>query len=356
VAVSDPNHGQVMRRIEMVAVPTMPIEGAVKTNGGSYSFPYIDSYNSANGAYPGQSCATTPSCTTYADARNGNVVDGSSTFNGTVYGDVTTNGGNAGKNTVSGVVDNNVPVATVSNLPIPPYSGVWETQHSGDITPPAVTIVSRDSSQVGNNQQQTTFWYTYANLGSVTIDAAPALTGSPAVPAGGVVETNVNVVVSGNVTGSITVNRGVKLKVYFSGNASGKADSYDNNNIDTAAANKAYLPTYTDNGVGATPRYTLSGYNLSTNESPADHMWFIGEGVGAAQDITLGSGGPATEKFVWYAPNANFTVNGNPDFIGAMVVKSFTGNGNNTMHFDKQLLNAGVPQDYRIASYVEDIR
>jgi hypothetical protein len=353
VLVTDANHGQVMRRVELVTVPVMPIEGAVKTNGGTYNFPYIDSYNSANGAYPGSSCATTPSCTTYADARNGNVVDGSSTFSGTVYGDVTTNGGNAGKGSVSGVIDNNVPVAPVSNLPVPTH-GAYEAQNSGSITAPAVTVASRDATQPSNNQQQTTFWYHYSNLGSVTISPAAALTGSPAVPASGVIETNVNIVVDSNVTGSITVNRGVKLKVYFSGDASGKADSYDNNNVDTAAANKAYTPTYTDNGAGATPRYTLSGYSLSTNSSPADHMWFIGEG--ASQDITLGSGGPATEYFVWYAPNANFTVNGNPDFAGAMVVKSFTGNGNNTMHFDKQLLTAGAPQDYRVASYVEDIR
>ncbi|MEY2508163.1 MAG: hypothetical protein QOH01_2492 [Verrucomicrobiota bacterium] len=353
VAVSDPNHGQVTRRVELVAVPMMPIEGAVKTLGGNYSFPYIDSFNSANGAYPGQSCATTPTCTTYADARNGNVVDGGSSFNGTVYGDVTTNGGNADKNHVSGVIDNNVPVAPVSNLPVPAH-GAYEAQNSGDITAPAVTVASRDATQPANNQQQTTFWYHYSNLGNVDINPAAALTGSPAVPAGGVVETNVNIVVDSDVTGKIAVKRGVKLKVYFSGNASGKADSYDNTNVDTAAANKAYVPTYTDNGVAANPRYTLSGYTLSTNNSPSDHMWFIGEGTN--QDVTLGSGSPATEQFVWYTPNANFTVNGNPDFIGAMVVKSFTGNGNNTMHFDKQLLTAGIPQDYRIASYIEDVR
>jgi hypothetical protein len=353
VAVSDPNHGQVMRRVELVAVPMMPIEGAVKTLGGNYSFPYIDSFNSANGGYPGQACAITPTCPTYADARNGNVVDGGSSFNGKVYGDVTTNGGNADKDHVSGVIDNNVPVAPVSNLPVPSH-GAYEAQNSGDITAPAVTVASRDATKPTNNQQQTTFWYHYSNLGDVTISPATALTGSPAVPAGGVVETNVNIVVDGNVTGKITVSRGVMLKVYFSGNGSGKADSYDNDNVDTAAANKAYLPTYTDNGVAATPRYTLSGYTLSTNNSPADHMWFIGEGTN--QDVTLGSGGPQTEQFVWYTPNANFTVNGNPDFIGAMVVKSFTGNGNNTMHFDKQLLTAGIPQDYRIASYIEDVR
>ena len=357
VAVSDPNHGQVMRRIELVAVPMMPIEGAVKTLGGNYGFPYIDSYNSANGAYPGSDCAKLATCSPaqYADSRNGNVVDGGSTFNGTVYGDVTTNGGNADKSHVSGVIDNNVPVAPVSNLPIPSYGGTFESQHSDDINAPAVTVAARDASQPTNNQQQTTFWYTYSDLGDVTINPAPALSGSsPAVPAGGVVETNVNIVVSGDVKGNITVNRGVKLKVYFSGNASGKANSYDNNNVDTAAANKAYVPAYTDNGVGATPRYTLASYNLSTNNSRADHMWFIGEGTN--QTITLGSGSPDTEYFVWYAPNADMSVNGNPDFVGALVIKSFTGTGNNTMHFDKQLLNAGIPTDYRIASYIEDIR
>jgi hypothetical protein len=282
------------------------------------------------------------------------VVDGSPNFNGTVYGDVTTSGGNAGKNNVSGVVDNNVPVAPVPNLS-PPAHFAYESQNSGDITAPTVTVASKDATQPNNNQLVTTFWYHYSNLGNVTINPVPNPTPpSSAVPAGGVIETSVNIVVDGDVTGKINVARGVKLKVYFSGDASGKADSYDNDNVDTAAANKAYAPTYTDNGAAASPRYTLSGYGLSTNNSPADHMWFIGQG--ASQTITLGSGGPATEQFVWYAPNADFTVNGNPDFIGAMVVKSFTGNGNNTMHFDKELLNGGTPLDYRIASYVEDIR
>jgi hypothetical protein len=33
-----------------------------------------------------------------------------------------------------------------------------------------------------------------------------------------------------------------------------------------------------------------------------------------------------------------------------------TGNVNNSLHFDKALLNAGTPLDYRIASYIEDVR
>jgi hypothetical protein len=81
----------------------------------------------------------------------------------------------------------------------------------------------------------------------------------------------------------------------------------------------------------------------------------MGEGA-APKTITLGSGKPQATYVVWYAPDYDFTVNGNPDFVGAFVVKSMTGNGNNTLHFDKALLTAGDPKDYRIASYVEDIR
>lgn len=401
VAVSDPNHGQVMRRIEMVAVPVMPIEGAVKTNGGGYNFPYIDSYNSANGSYPGQSCATTPTCATYADARNGNVVDGSPYFNGTVYGDVTTNGGNAGKNTVSGVIDNNVPVAPVNNWPEPNLFPSVTTAPS-TLTPPAQEIAPAGNTPVDSRQQRT-FYYHYSSLGSITINPAPALDSTGL--SGGVVETYVHIKVDGDVTANtITVGKGVFAKIYFHGNVDAKANTFDNNNVEplagimlprTATVTLSSASTtmtssdvsFTASDVGkqvrgigipsgttiasvvnsstvtlsATPSYngtqsavTLGGYTGSTNTSAADHFWMIGEG--SNQSITLGSGSPQTTYVVWYAPNADFTVNGNPDFVGAFVVKSMTGNGNNTLHFDKALLNAGSPLDYRIASYIEDIR
>ena len=401
VAVSDPNHGQVMRRIEMVAVPMMPIEGAVKTNGGSYNFPTIDSYNSANGAYPGESCAKTPTCTTYADARNGNVVDGSPNFNGTVYGDVTTNGGNASKNTVTGVIDNNVPVAPVAKWPEPPSFPVT-TAAPSTLTPPAQEIAPTGSTVVDSRQQRT-FYYHFSSLGSITINPAPALDSTGL--GGGVVETYVNIKVDGEVTAdTITVGKGVFAKIYFHGNVSAKANTFDNSNVEplsnimlprtgtmTLSSSSTTMTstdtTFTASDVGkqvrgtgipsgttivsvvnpstvtlsATPSYngtqssvTLGGYTVSTNTSAADHFWMIGEGD--SQTITLGSGSPQTTYVVWYAPNADFTVNGNPDFVGAFVVKSMTGNGNNTLHFDKALLNAGSPLDYRIASYVEDIR
>jgi hypothetical protein len=415
VAVSDPNHGQVMRRIEMVVVPVMPIEGAVKTNGGSYNFPIIDSYNSANGGYPfGQNCATTPTCPTYADARNGNVVDGSPNFNGTVYGDVTTNGGNAGKNSVTGVIDNNVPVASIAPWPMPVGFPATASSAPSTLTLPS-QVAQPSPAPAGadvDSRQQRVFYYHYTSLGGITINP-PTTLDAAGLPAGGNVEATVHILVDGNVTGDITVSQGVFAKVYFYGNASGKADSYDNKNVDGPGNNNSYLPpagttatltngstTITSSdanfvasdvgkvvrGVGIVPGTTItavtnattatmsnaaipvqngtkditlsartSSWTMTTNTSIADHFWMLGEGAGP-NTISLGSGKPQTTYVVWYAPNYDFSVNGNPDFAGAFVVKSMTGNGNNTLHFDKALLNAGSPSDYRIASYVEDIR
>ncbi len=40
-----------------------------------------------------------------------------------------------------------------------------------------------------------------------------------------------------------------------------------------------------------------------------------------------------------------------------MVCKNFSGNGNTSFHFGKALRGtAGPPVDYRIASYIEDVR
>ena len=41
---------------------------------------------------------------------------------------------------------------------------------------------------------------------------------------------------------------------------------------------------------------------------------------------------------------------------GSIVAKSYSGNGNTLLHYDRALDNVGEPVDYRIASYVEDIR
>jgi hypothetical protein len=47
---------------------------------------------------------------------------------------------------------------------------------------------------------------------------------------------------------------------------------------------------------------------------------------------------------------------GNPDVTGAIVCKTFYGNGDTTWHYDRALAAEGERIDYRIASYVEDMR
>ena len=57
-----------------------------------------------------------------------------------------------------------------------------------------------------------------------------------------------------------------------------------------------------------------------------------------------------------YAPNGDISLTGNPDWYGAIVAHSFTGNGNTGFHYDKEIVGVGTATDYQVASYVEDIR
>ena len=79
---------------------------------------------------------------------------------------------------------------------------------------------------------------------------------------------------------------------------------------------------------------------------------------GIQQTIDLDSGGGSNAGFsaIFYAPSANFTINGAPDITGAIVCKNFYSNGNVHWHYDRRLDTEGVAVDYRIVSYVEDIR
>jgi len=76
------------------------------------------------------------------------------------------------------------------------------------------------------------------------------------------------------------------------------------------------------------------------------------------QTINLNSGGGSTAGFsaVFYAPTADFTINGAPDITGAIVCRNFYTNGNIHWHYDRALDNEGKATDYRVVSYVEDTR
>ncbi|MEY2543609.1 MAG: hypothetical protein QOE81_1070, partial [Verrucomicrobiota bacterium] len=138
VSVSTP---QFTRRVELIAAPITPFEAAVKCTTsflGPGSAGVIDSYNSNNGPY--YFCANNPSDPHYSDSRSGSVAVATpnfATFNGTIYGNVSTNSGTVTPSShIQGIIDNNVPFTVPpfvmpTDLPIPQAS---PTSGSGNVT------------------------------------------------------------------------------------------------------------------------------------------------------------------------------------------------------------------------------
>jgi hypothetical protein len=332
-AVANP---QITRRIELIAVPVEPFDGALKCLGafnGPGSAGIIDSYDSKNGAYPGATVATNPSHPYYSDSRNGNVAVNTPTFNqgGYIYGDVGTNGGTVTVPPahISGTVDNAI---SFTAPPVAQPSPVYKPGSPSTITPSATAA-----------NPATPDWYLYSSFTSNTINALNDGAGHP-------VETFVNVVVTGNV-GDVEIAKGVNAKIWFKGNMSVKARDLKNNNVD-GPSNGVYKASAFD-GVTGVP----TAYAPTDNPSRAGHMQFtaISPPPGVTQTIQIQPPGDFWATF--YAPDADFSVIGNPEMYGAIVCKTYSGNGNTGFHFDKALWGkAGPPVEYRIASYIEDVR
>jgi hypothetical protein len=106
----------------------------------------------------------------------------------------------------------------------------------------------------------------------------------------------------------------------------------------------------------STPTWTALPYTASPLVSRAGHLWYYGisPADGSARSITINP--PGSMYAAFYAPSYDFTSNGNPDIYGVAVTKTFYQNGNCSFHFDKQLALSSPPLDYRVASYVEDVR
>jgi len=317
---------QITRRIETIAVPQfLTFNGALRV-AGSFDGPgpagLIDSYDSQWGAYT--FVADNPSASHYADSRDGDVSAGTSSFTeyGPIYGDVTTNGGTVthkSNGTISGTVDNNMPFT------IPPLENPWSITATGWDSSSPTTITLPSTAVAPTSPKQ----YVYSSLTS-GIHINPYVD-----PLTGVAqETYVKIVVNGNVSGHITIDNHVNAQIYFTGNLDLHNPLVVNNNV--------------DNGV-------------PTNPSRAGHLQFYGISPtdGSTQTVSITPAG-GSQKDLWatiYAPNADVTVNGNPNIYGAIVSHNYSGNGNTGFHYDKELAAPfGVPTDYQIASYIEDVR
>ena len=312
-------------RIEQISAPITPFEAAIKAGGTFYglgSAAYVDSFRSSTGPYDA-SVRNNPSDPRYVDALSGTVEINSAvaTIMGNIYGNVYTNGGAVTKNTssITGIIDNNVPFS------LPPFYMPDTSDWSYVPNPTAVTgNTTVNPPAAGSASSPNYYLFTsFVNNGNLTVNPH-SNNGTPQ-------ETYVAVHVTGNIGGStgqgatITVAAHVHLEVYFDGNFGAKAENIVNN---TGFAGN------------------LQFYGISPTDPSVQ------------QTIDLNSGGGSTAGFaaVFYAPSASFTVNGGPDLTGAIVCKNFYTNGNVHWHYDRALDNTGDATDYRVVSYVEDIR
>jgi hypothetical protein len=298
---------QIARRIELVAAPVTPFgDTAIKASTSFYgpgSAGMVDSYNSANGPY--YFAANNPSDPHYSDSHSGSVALGTGTFNlgGDIWGSVSTNGGNVTAGTrIHGTIDNNVPFTIPpyvmpSNLPLPQAS---PTRISGNVS---LTPSTAGTSAVPNYYVVSSF------TGSLTVNQV------------GTDQTYVDIHVTGDITGSIDVKPNVHVKIYFDGNVNVKARDIVN---ETGLAGN------------------LQFYGVS----PTDPT--------ITQSIDIQS--PGNYSATFYAPSADTKIWGNPDITGAIVCKTFYENGNASWHYDRALNAVGERTDYRVASYVEDMR
>ena len=350
---------QITRRIELVAVPKYFVFGGamrvVNLFDGPGNAGFLDSYNSKNPTNPNPGSpqvvnndipgpnttsyyGSNPSNSTYlADAHDGDVSVGAKNFaeGGPIWGDVTTNGGNVTHSgyQISGTIDNNVPF-TIPPLPAPDTTG-FTAGNSG--TEADTATGTSESSPTG---------FVYSGItGSKTIKNGNA--GSSTFP-----YAYAKIVVNGDITGRITVERGVTAEIWFTGNMKVKAGDLDNQNVDRGTQ------TASPGSLGVPPLIPPTPAD-DPNPSRVGHMKFFGISPttsGVTQTIEIDRPGNIFATF--YAPSADITVTGDTDIFTAIVGRSFSGNGNTGLHYDKALnqVDIGVVTDYQVVSYVEDIR
>ena len=330
------NAPSISRRIEQIVTPVTPFfDAAIKCAGdfrGLGDAAMLDSYDSRNGPY--YFCANNPADPHYSDSRHGSLQIGNATatIRGMLYGDVATNGGNIVRSDqITGSIDNNVPFnldpyampSTAAWVYVPPPLPMVPPQPWQ--LPSAVTGTSTLTPAVAGTPDTPAYYVISSLSGMLTVN-----------PVGNAATYVAIKVTGGDITGKITVNgtadgtKGVHLKIYFDGNIRTKT---------TNIANQS--PTVANPYAG-----NLEFYGISPTTP------------GATQTIDLNPGGSATYPLTstFYAPSAVVNYNGNSDFIGTMVCKSFYSNGNISWHFDRALNDEGELLDFRIASYVEDTR
>jgi cytoskeletal protein CcmA (bactofilin family) len=299
----------VQRQIEVLLKPVFPFEHGVATDGllnAPNSATNFDSFNSSsvltstNGLYDSSKKRSNIEVST----NSSNI-----TLGGTVHGNVMTDGANLTKNSqITGTVNNDY-FRSLPSVKAPTWS-VTASTVNGTTSVTAGTLLS--PAQYQFNSVNGTL-HVKANVLS---GLAGLLAQVPLV--GSVVSSEADIYVTGNFTGSIIVDPGVKARVYVQGNVTMTANQLQNNSQRASELQILGVPS-TDN--------TTHTISIDTTGNPIAAI---------------------------YAPTHNVTLTGNGDFSGAITAAQLQMTGNANIHFDEELsLETGLILGYELVSWQE---
>ena len=292
-------------RVEAIAVPILPVSGAIKTSDSFYGpAPQhrIDSFNSSNGPYDPSVALAERRCpyTTPIPAMETlpAVAPDFTNLTGDIYGNVTTNGGTVTPSRyLNGTVDNNVPVTILPQPAVtPPPLRQYEASSPSTLTPP---VSNPNCSGNPPDSWANAPWYSYSEVHNVVHKP-----GNRCAPLHA--RLIVNIVVNGDVRSDLTINRGVNVRIYFAGNVDIKVSNFRNQNVNGSA-----LPN-------------IDG-TASPNHSASAHVQFYGVSptAPATQTINLDANGNPSIAALWYAPGADFESRGQCRHVRSSRLQNF---------------------------------
>jgi hypothetical protein len=315
--VRDPATGKtvsrpyVQRQIQVMLKPVFPFEHGVSSDGilnAPNSGTLFDSFNSAsalgstNGLYDSKKRRSNIEV-----ASNGANV----TLGGTVYGNVLTDGANVLKDThVTGTVNNSY-FRALPAVSSPTWTATaTSTTVNGSKTVYAGSLLA--PAQYKFNSVTGTLRISPNLLGGL----GGLLGGVPVV--GSVVSAQADVFVSGDFTGTLIVDPGVKVRLYVQGNV------------------------------------TMGNNQLQNNSQRASELQILGVQPtdGTTRTISIDTTGNPIAAI--YAPTHNVTLTGNGDFSGAIAAAQLQIPNNADVHFDEELaLELGLIVGYELVSWQE---
>ncbi len=309
------SHPSVSRQIQVLLKPVFPFENGVATEGAINALSAANNFDSFNSSSPLGSTNGLYDST----KRRSNIVLSSNSpsvnLGGTVYGNVSTDGGNLVKDPqITGSVNNNYfrPLPTVN---APSWSATTTaTTVTGTKTVAGGTLLA--PAYYKFNSVTGTLHVTGGNLLGGLGGLGGLLAQLPVV--GSVISSEADIFVTGDFAGTIIVDPGVKARIYVQGNV------------------------------------TIPANDLQNNSQRASELQILGvpPSDGTTRTISIDTTGNPIAAI--YAPTHNVTLTGAGDFSGAISAAQLQISGNANVHFDEELaLEPGLILGYELVSWQE---